>query len=112
MAASKLSALTQVNSANNDDLLLLSVTEDGGTTYSSNNITVADLLSGLSGGDGHTTESTQLTDSADLVRGGDLLTRMVAPTAADSEPTSWLFLVVDTTDGSIKAIDKTFLEIE
>ena len=112
MASSKISALTQISTATNDDLLLLSHTSDAGSTYSSSSITVADFLSGLSGGDGYTSESTQLTDSADLVRGSDLLTRLTAPTAADIEPTSWLFLVVDTADGSIKAIDKTFLEIE
>ena len=42
---------------------------------------------------------------------------LVATTSAETVPTSggsdnYLFLVVDKSDGSIKAIDKTFLEAE
>ena len=46
------------------------------------------------------------------VLSGSNVNQLVAATAAETEPTSWLFLVVDTADGAIKAIDKTFLEIE
>jgi len=35
---------------------------------------------------------------------------LTANTSADSEPAGWHFLAVDTSDGSIKVIDKTFLE--
>jgi hypothetical protein len=56
--------------------------------------------------------STDLSDSADLVRSGDNINTLVGSTGADGEPTNYLFLVVDQLDGSIKAIDKTFIEIE
>ena len=41
---------------------------------------------------------------------GDNVNNLVANTSADSEPANWHFLAVDTSDGSIKVIDKTFLE--
>ena len=41
---------------------------------------------------------------------GDNVNNLVANTSADTEPTNWHFLVVDTSDGSIKVVDKTFLE--
>lgn len=56
--------------------------------------------------------STDLSDTADLVRAGDNVNRLVGSTGADGEPANYLFLVVDQLDGSIKAIDKTFIEIE
>ena len=48
---------------------------------------------------------------------GDNVNNLVGSTSADTVPTSngadnYLFLVVDKSDGSIKAIDKTFLEAE
>ncbi len=43
---------------------------------------------------------------------GDNVNGLIGSTSADLEPTSWLFLVVDTADGAIKAIDKTFIEVE
>lgn len=53
-----------------------------------------------------------LTDGTDVVQAGDNINRLVGSTGADGEPTNYLFLVVDQLDGSIKAIDKTFIEIE
>ncbi|ACT65636.1 predicted protein [Cyanophage PSS2] len=46
------------------------------------------------------------------VQTGDNLTELVGSTSADSEPASYLFVVVDANDGSIKVIDKTFIEVE
>ena len=48
---------------------------------------------------------------------GDNVNNLVGSTSADSVPQSngadnYLFLVVDKSDGSIKAIDKTFIEAE
>ena len=43
---------------------------------------------------------------------GDNVNYFTASTSADSEPTNWAFLVVDTDDGAIKVLDKTFIEVE
>ena len=43
---------------------------------------------------------------------GDNVNNLVASTSADSEPTNWHFLVVDTSNGAIKVLDKTFIEVE
>jgi hypothetical protein len=43
---------------------------------------------------------------------GDNVNVLVGNTTADTVPTTYYFLVVDQSDGSIKAIDKTFLETE
>lgn len=56
--------------------------------------------------------SGDLADGADIVKEGDNVNRLVGSTGADGEPANFLFLVVDQLDGSIKAIDKTFIEIE
>ena len=45
-----------------------------------------------------------------VVDAGDNVNRLIASTSADTEPAAWHFLAVDTSDGSIKVIDKTFLE--
>ena len=43
---------------------------------------------------------------------GDNVNYFTASTAAQNEPTNWAFLIVDTDDGSIKVLDKTFIEVE
>jgi len=43
---------------------------------------------------------------------GDNVNQLVGNTSADSEPANYLFLVVSTADGSIKAINKEFVETE
>ena len=53
----------------------------------------------------------------DVVDAGDNVNRLIGVTSADAVPTdsgadNYLFLVVDKSDGSIKAIDKTFIEAE
>ena len=49
---------------------------------------------------------------ADVVDAGDNVNRLVASTSSDTEPTTWKFLAVDCSDGSIKVLDKTFVEVE
>ena len=56
-----------------------------------------------------TVEDISAVDTA-VVDAGDNVNRLVASTSADTEPAGWHFLAVDTSDGSIKVIDKTFLE--
>ena len=56
-------------------------------------------------------ENISAVDSA-VVDAGDNVNRLVASTSADSEPASWKFLAVDSSDGSIKVIDKSFVEID
>ena len=43
---------------------------------------------------------------------GDNVNNLVGVTSAETEPASYLFLVVDASNGAIKAIDKTFVEVE
>ena len=43
---------------------------------------------------------------------GDNVNTLVASTSADTEPTNWHFLAVDTSNGAIKVLDKTFIEVE
>ena len=52
------------------------------------------------------------TAAEDSVQTGDNLTELVGSTSADAEPASYLFVVVDANNGSIKVIDKTFIEVE
>ena len=47
-----------------------------------------------------------------VVDAGDNVNRLVASTSADAEPTAWHFLVVDTSTGAIKVVDKTFVEVD
>lgn len=49
---------------------------------------------------------------AAVVDAGDNVNRLVANTSADTEPAVWKFLAVDCSDGSIKVLDKTFVEVE
>ena len=37
---------------------------------------------------------------------------LVASTSSDTEPATWKFLVVDCSNGAIKILDKTFVEVE
>ena len=43
---------------------------------------------------------------------GDNVNNLVGNTSADTEPTNYFFLVVDASDGSLKVINKTFVEDE
>ena len=48
----------------------------------------------------------------DVMDAGDNVNRLVASTSADAEPAAWHFLVVDTSTGAIKVVDKTFVEVD
>ena len=50
--------------------------------------------------------------SGSFVSEGDNVNELVGATVAQTEPANYLFMVVDQTDGSIKVIDKTFIETE
>ena len=49
---------------------------------------------------------------ADVVDAGVNVNRLVGRTTAATEPAVWKFLAVDCSDGSIKVLDKTFVEVE
>ena len=51
-------------------------------------------------------------ESAGVVDAGDNVNRLVAATSAETVPSTYYFLVVDQSDGSIKVIDKSFMEID
>ena len=107
-AAGSASTLTAV-SADVVDLRTLSGTSDGdedlgtfsGSTIS-DSVTIKAALQSL-----ETAVETKGTTDA-----GDNVNTLVASTSADTEPTNWHFLAVDTSDGSIVVLDKTFIEVE
>lgn len=51
-------------------------------------------------------------EAAGVVDAGDNVNRLVATTSAETVPSTYYFLVVDQSDGSIKVIDKSFLEVD
>ena len=53
-----------------------------------------------------------LTDGGNVVETGDNINTLIGSTGADGEPANYLFVVCDQSDGSLKFIDKTFIEIE
>ena len=82
MASSKLSALTAITSAGDDDLIYVADTADGGSTYASKRITRGNLFSGIA------TESYVATQIANLVDGApgalDTLNELAAALADDA----------------------------
>ena len=82
MASSKLSALTAITSAGDDDLIYVADTADGGSTYSSKRITRGNLFSGIA------TESYVTTAISNLVDGApgalDTLNELAAAMADDA----------------------------
>ena len=82
MASSKLSALTAITSAGDDDLIYVADTADGGSTYASKRITRGNLFSGIA------TESYVSTQIANLVDGApgalDTLNELAAALADDA----------------------------
>ena len=56
-------------------------------------------------------ENISAVDTA-VVDAGDNVNRLVGVTTADSVPSGYYFLVCDSTSGAIKAIDKSFMEID
>ena len=51
-------------------------------------------------------------EAAGVVDAGDNVNRLVGSTSADTVPSGYYFLVADSTTGAIKAIDKSFMEID
>ena len=51
-------------------------------------------------------------EAAGIVDAGDNVNRLVGSTSADTVPSGYYFLVADSTTGAIKAIDKSFMEID
>ena len=82
MASSKLSALTAITSAGDNDLIYVADTADGGSTYSSKRITRGNLFSGIA------TESYVATQIANLVDSApgalDTLNELAAALADDA----------------------------
>ena len=82
MASSKLSALTAITSAGDDDLIYVADTADGGSSYSSKRITRGNLFTGIA------TESYVATQLANLVDGApgalDTLNELAAAMADDA----------------------------
>ena len=107
-AAGSASTLTAV-SADVVDLRTLSGTSDededlgtfSGSTIS-DNVTIKAALQSL-----ETAVETKGTTDA-----GDNVNTLVASTTAQTVPSTYYFLVVDQSDGSIKVIDKSFMEID
>ena len=59
-----------------------------------------------------TLQISDLTDGGNVVETGDNINTLIGSTGADGEPANYLFVVCDQADGSLKFIDKTFIEIE
>ena len=82
MASSKLSALTAITAAGDDDLIYVADTADGGSTYASKRITRGNLFSGIA------TESYVTTAISNLVDGApgalDTLNELAAAMADDA----------------------------
>ena len=103
-AASLSSVTTTANSA----YTLAGVTQDdtdlgtfSGSTIADND-SIKDALQSLE----------TAVESSTFVKGSDNVNRLVASTSAQTVPSTYYFLVVDQSDGSIKVIDKSFLEID
>ncbi len=43
---------------------------------------------------------------------GDNVNHFKANTSGQNEPANWMFLIVDSDNGNIKTLDKTFIEVE
>ena len=107
-AAGSAASLTAVT-ADVSDLRTLSGTSDGDTDLGSfsgstisDDVTIKAALQAL-----ETAVETKGTTDA-----GDNVNTLVASTTAQTAPSTYYFLVVDQSDGSIKVIDKSFLEID
>ena len=93
--------------ANTDDLVTLSGVAENSTNLST--------FTGSTISDNQTIkQALQLLETAVETKGatGANVNTLVGSTSADSEPANYLFLVVSTADGSIKAINKEFVETE
>lgn len=50
--------------------------------------------------------------SGGILSGSNVNQLVADTTAPETDPDNWMFLIVDTADGSIKVLNKTFLELE
>ena len=99
MASSKLSALTAITSAGDDDLIYVADTADGGSSYSSKRITRANLFSGIA------TEAHVATQIANLVDGApgalDTLNELAAAMADDASLSTTLTNLINANETHI-----------
>jgi hypothetical protein len=99
MASSKLSALTAITSAGDDDLIYVADTADGGSSYSSKKITRANLFSGIA------TEAHVATQIAALVDGApgalDTLNELAAAMADDPNLSTTLTNLINANETHI-----------
>jgi len=93
--------------ANTDDLVTLSGVAENATTLGTfTGSTIADSQTIKAALQALETACELSTDD------GDNVNQLVGNTSADSEPTNYFFLVVDSSSGAIKAINKEFVETE
>ena len=99
MASSKLSALTAITSAGDDDLIYVADTADGGSSYSSKKITRGNLFSGIA------TESYVGTQIANLIDGApgalDTLNELAAAMADDASLSTTLTNLINANETHI-----------
>ena len=99
MASSKLSALTAITSAGDDDLIYVADTADGGSTYASKRITRGNLFTGIA------TESYVTTAIANLVDGApgalDTLNELAAAMGDDASLSTTLTNLINANETHI-----------
>lgn len=99
MASSKLSALTAITSAGDDDLIYVADTADNGSTYASKSITRGNLFSGIA------TESYVGTQIANLIDGApgalDTLNELAAAMADDASLSTTLTNLINANETHI-----------
>jgi hypothetical protein len=99
MASSKLSALTAITAAGDDDLIYVADTADGGSTYASKRITRGNLFSGIA------TESYVTTAIANLVDGApgalDTLNELAAALGDDADLSTTLTNLINANETHI-----------
>ena len=99
MASSKLSALTAITSAGDDDLIYVADTADGGSTYASKRITRGNLFSGIA------TESYVTTAISNLVDGApgalDTLNELAAAMADDASFSTTITNLINANEAHI-----------
>ena len=99
MASSKLSALTAITTAGDDDLIYVADTADGGSSYSSKRITRGNLFTGIA------TESYVGTQIANLIDGApgalDTLNELAAAMADDASLSTTLTNLINANETHI-----------
>ena len=101
-------SLTSVTTTANNAYTLAGVTQDATNlgTFSGSTIadsdSIKDALQALE----------TAVEAAAFVKANDNVNRLVGNTSADTCPSGYYFLVCDSTSGAIKAIDKSFIEID